>query len=77
MEATLRNSMLLIEPEELAYRYIDDTNFYGEGGKTAAAGTNSNRKDGTDEEFLTEAGLELHHPSTMGFLNGIGSNNSL
>jgi hypothetical protein len=77
METTLRSSMLLVEPEELAYRYIDDTNFYGEGGKTAASGTNSNRKDGTDEEFLTEAGLELHHPTTMGFLNGIGSNNSL
>ncbi len=77
MEATLRYSALIIEPEEIVYRFVDDTNFYGEGGKAAASGTNSNRKDATDEEFLTEAGPELHHPTTMGFLNGIGQNNSL
>ena len=72
-EATLRNSMLLIEPKNLIYKYIDDTNFYAEGdAKQSGPGTNANRKDGTDEEFLTEASLELHHPSTMGFLNGVG-----
>lgn len=78
IETTLRYSMLLIEPKNLMYRYIDDTNFYGEGeAKQAAPGTNVNRKDGTDEEFLTECSLELHHPTTMGFLNGVGQNNSL
>jgi hypothetical protein len=72
-EATLRNSMLLVEPKNLIYKYIDDTQFYGEGSaKQSGPGLNANRKDGTDEEFLTEAGLELHHPSTMGFLNGVG-----
>ncbi len=78
MEETLRYSMLLIEPQNLIYRYIDDTNFYGEGeAKQAGPGVNAARKDATDEEFLTEASLELHHPTTMGFLNGIGVDNDL
>ncbi|MFA6973021.1 MAG: hypothetical protein WC208_16690, partial [Gallionella sp.] len=65
-------------PENLKYRFIDDTNFYGEGqAKQSGPGTNASRKDGTDEEFLTEASLELHHPSTMGFLNGVGTDNDL
>lgn len=75
-ETTLRYSMLIFEPENLAYRFIDDTTFYGEGGKTAAEGTNAGRKDGTDEEFLTEAGMEYHHPYTAAFLNGIGQDNA-
>jgi len=70
--------MLLLEPQNLVYRYIDDTTFYGEGeAKQAAPGTNGGRVDGTEEEYLTEAGLEFHHPSTMMFLNGVGQNNSL
>jgi hypothetical protein len=77
VETTLNKSALIIEPEELSFRFIDDTNFYGEGGKTAASGTNSNRKDATDEEYLTEAGLELHHPAVFGFLNGIGSDSAV
>lgn len=76
-ETTLRYSMLCFEPENLSYRYIDDTSFYGEGGKTAATGTNAGRKDGTDEEYLTEAGLEYHHPYTAAFLNGVGQDNSV
>ncbi len=77
IESTLRNSMLLFEPENCVYRYIDDTNFYGESEKgTAAAGTNGGRIDGTQEEFLTEAGLEYHHPYTAAFLNGVGLNHT-
>jgi hypothetical protein len=76
-ETTLRYSLLAFEPENLSYRFIDDTTFYGEGGNTASSGTNSGRKDGTDEEFLTEAGLEYHHPYTAAFLNGVGQDNSV
>jgi hypothetical protein len=73
VESTLRNSMLLFEPENCSYRYIDDTQFYGEGdAKQAAPGTNGGRIDGTQEEFLTECGLEYHHPYTASFLNGVG-----
>jgi hypothetical protein len=77
VEATLRNSMVILEPENCVYRYIDDTQFYGEGdAKQAAPGTNGGRIDGTQEEFLTECGLEYHHPYTAGFLNGIGLNHT-
>lgn len=78
IETTLNHSALLIEPQNLIYKYIDDTDFYGEGAaKQAGPGTNAARKDATDEEWLTESSLELHHPTTMGFLNGIGVDNSV
>ena len=77
-EVSTRYSMILVEPKNLKYRYITDTTFYGEGdAKQAAPGTNTNRKDGTDEEFLTECGLELHHPDVFMYLNGVGKNNEL
>jgi hypothetical protein len=76
IESTLRNSMLILEPENLVYRYIDDTTFYAEGEAKAAAGTQGGRIDGRQEEFLTEAGLEMHHPYTAAFLNGVGLNHT-
>ncbi len=76
IEATLRNSMLIFEPENCVYRYIDDTQFYAEGEAKAAAGTQGGRIDGTQEEFLTECGLEYHHPYTAAFLNGVGLNHT-
>jgi len=73
LESSLRNSMMIIEPKHLKYRYIDDTffkkdNSEREGGYTAY--------DLTREEYLTEAGLEFHHPSVHGILNGVGVNHS-
>jgi len=64
---------MIIEPKHLKYRYIDDTffkkdNSEREGGYTAY--------DLTREEYLTEAGLEFHHPSVHGILNGVGVNHS-
>ncbi|MFA5380299.1 MAG: DUF5309 family protein [Dehalococcoidia bacterium] len=77
METSLQKSMLILEPSNLRYRYIDDTSFYGEGqAKQSGPGTNAGRRDGTVEEFLTEAGLEMHHPATMMFLNGVGGDNA-
>ena len=77
-EPSTRNGMLIIEPKNLKYRFITDTKFYGEGeSATSSAGNNSNRKDGTDEEFLTECGLEMHHPDTMMLLEDIGQDNRL
>lgn len=72
IETSLRYSLLAFEPENCVYRYIDDTTFYGEGGKTASEGSNGGRIDGTSEEYLTECGLEYHHPYTGMFLNGVG-----
>ena len=78
-EVSTRYSMILIEPKNLKYRYITDTTFYGEGEakQSAAPGTNVNRKDATDEEFLTECGLELHHPDVFMYLNSVGLDNDL
>lgn len=69
--ASLRNTILLLEPRNLMYRYITDTTFYSD-----KNGNNSGdrRIDGKVEEFLTEAGLEFHHPQTCGILNGVGLN---
>ena len=73
-ETTNRNSMVIFEPENLNYRYIDDTSFYKEGEKQ---NTGYTRKDATTEEFLTECGLEYHHPVGFGYLNGFNTDNSL
>jgi hypothetical protein len=81
-ESTTRNGLLLFEPENILFRYVSDTTFFGQGtygGKSgtysaSSAYTMSGRVDGTDEEYLTEAGLELHHPDTFMYLNGLGQN---
>lgn len=72
-ETTNRNSMLVFEPRDLTYRYIDDTTFYDDPEKK---NTGYSRIDGTKEEFLTECGLEMHHPLKCGYLNGFGSDNT-
>lgn len=75
-ETTCRKSMLILEPKNLKYRFITDTTFYGEGeSKQSSQGNNSNRKDATDEEFLTECGLEFWHPDTMMLLEDLGETN--
>lgn len=73
-ESTTRNMFIAFEPKELSFRYIDDTTFYGEGEKQ---NTGRDRIDGTDEEYLTEAGLEFHHPIKCGVFNGVGLDNTL
>lgn len=72
-ETTNRNSMLILAPEQLIYRYIDDTTFYDDPEKK---NTGYTRRDGTKEEFLTECGLEIHHPQMFGWLHGFGSDNT-
>lgn len=77
-DATTRNMMVILEPKELGYRYIDDTNFYGENSsKTHSSGYGARRIDGLNEEFLTEAGLEFGLPQKCAVLNGVGLDNEL
>jgi hypothetical protein len=71
-EVTNRNSMVILDPSDLKYRYIDDTDFYDDPPKK---NTGRGRVDGTDEEYLTEAGLEYHHPAKTAYLNGFGQAN--
>ena len=77
-DVTTRNMMVILEPKELTYRYIDDTAFYGENSsKTHPEGYGQRRIDGTNEEYLTECGLEFGLPQKCAVLNGVGLNNNL
>jgi hypothetical protein len=77
-DATTRNMGILLEPKEMTYKYIDDTNFYGENSsKTHPEGYGQRRVDGTNEEYLTECGLEFGLPQKCAVLNGVGLNNTL
>lgn len=71
-EEANRYSMVIYEPENLKSRIIDDTTFYSDAEKQ---NTGYTRKDGTNEEYLTEIGLEFHFPSGWGYLNGVGQDN--
>jgi hypothetical protein len=77
-DPTTRNMMVILEPKELEYRYIDDTGFYGEtSSKTHPEGYGQRRIDGTNEEYLTECGLEFGLPQKCAVLNGFNSDNNL
>lgn len=77
-DATTRNMGVILEPKELSYRYVDDTQFYGENSsKTHPEGYGGRRVDGTNEEYLTECGLEFGLPQKCAVLNGVGLDNDL
>jgi len=77
-DVTTRNMGVILEPKELGYRYIDDTDFYGESTeKKHPEGYGQRRVDGTNEEFLTECGLEFGLPQKCAVLNGVGLDNNL
>lgn len=66
-----RYRCIIGDPRRLKYRYITDTMFKKD--RTTDGGANS--ADARKEEFLTEAGLELHHSRGWGHLNGANSDN--
>jgi len=77
-DATTRNMMVLLEPKEIEYKFIDDTTFFGEtSSKKHPEGYGSRRIDGTEEEYLTEAGLEFGLPQKCAVLNNLGIDNEL
>lgn len=55
--------MLVIDPKELVYRYIDDTQYQQK--------LQDNGLDGEKSGYLTECGLEIHHPKTHFLLTGL------
>jgi hypothetical protein len=71
-EETLRNTMLILEPRRLKWRYVTDTTFYPDPHRDKKLADPS-KYDGIKEEFLTEGGLEWSHTETMAILNGVGS----
>ena len=77
-DATTRNMGILLEPKEMQYKYVQDTTFYGESTQKAhPEGYGQRRVDGTNEEYLTECGLEFGLPQKCALLNGVGLNNIL
>lgn len=77
-DATTRNMAIILEPKEMTYKYIDDTMFYGEStSKSHPEGYGNRRLDGTNEEYLTESGLEFGLPQKCAVLNGVGLDNEL
>ena len=77
-DATTRNMMVILEPKELENKLVTDTTFYGEGSsKQHAEGYGARRIDGTEEEYLTESGLEFGEPMKCAVFNGVGLPNIL
>jgi len=73
-EPTNRYAMVVFDPKDLRYKYITDTTFYGQDEKKVS--TSGDRIDGTKEEFLTEMGLEFHHPAKTAYITGFGNDNA-
>ena len=67
-------SMLVLEPANLGWAYIQDTIFIPQANKEQFCGEGG--KDGIDEEFKTEGGLEMYYANTFMQLNGIGKDNT-
>lgn len=68
-EATDRNTMLILDTKNMKSRILQDTMFKGDKSITESIDTG---RDGIAEEFLTEDGLEFHHPDTFGILHNVG-----
>ena len=63
-EPTLRNSMLIVEPRYLKYRFIDDTMYKPE--------VQQPDLDGELSQYITEGGLELNFEQAHGWIDGVG-----
>lgn len=72
-ETTTRNLMFIVEPQNMVWRYIDDTFFKADDSEKKGGPIG---KDGTAEEFLTEGGYEFHYPEAFGKLDGFGITNT-
>lgn len=70
-EATDRNTMLVLEPKNLKYRYLK--------GRDTKLLRNVQTPDADERKdmYITEAGLELHHEKTFGILYGVGLDNGV
>ena len=75
LSAVNYNSMIILEPSDIKYKFIDDTTFYPDDGMKK--GNGPGRLDAKAEEFLTECTYEFDFPEKWGYLNGVGLDNSL
>ena len=60
-----RKMMVIIDTDKIKYRFIDDTDFY--------VNRQSPGTDASLDEFLTEAGLEVHHEKCHAYITNITS----
>lgn len=69
--STTRRDLLITEPRLMKYRHVRnrDTRFIEDPRDNR---NRNNSRDGTEEEFITEASAEWHHPDAMGYLSGLG-----
>ena len=72
-EQTNRNAMVLFMPKNLTLRVLDDTMFLKDPESKTAGEIG---RDGTEEEFLTEAGYEFHMPEQWGYMTGFDTLNT-
>lgn len=75
-ETTTRNSMIVIEPENIKYRPLKNRDTFFKADPSLKQGGWS-QKDGIKEEYLTEAGLEYHFPISWAYLTGFGTANAV
>lgn len=69
-----RNQMAIIEPRRLRIRHVQDTIYKTDPSQDQ---TTNDSRDRKEEEYLTELGLEYGHLETMGFLGGVGQDNTV
>lgn len=69
-----RNDILIFEPKNLRTRVVDDTFFVSD---PMDKRNRNHSKDGREEEFITEIGLEYHDLPSAGYLSGLGQDNAL
>lgn len=69
-----RGDMLIFEPRNLRTRVIDDTFFVED---PMDRKNRNHSKDGREEEYITEIGLEYHDLPSAAYLSGFGRNNTL
>lgn len=73
-ETTTQYDMIIFDPDQLVYRYIDDT-FFKPGNQERES--QGDGPDATQEEWVTEAGLECHFTETAAYLQGVGQDNDI
>lgn len=61
------SSLYVLDMENLRYRYLTDSD------TKYLPDRQSNDLDGMKSEYLTECGLELHHPETFFIINGLAN----
>ena len=72
--SAFRNTMLLLEPENIKTRVITESHFKPDGSMDKS---DTDGKDGKEEEFLGELGWEFVNSKSNGILYGVGLNNVL